>query len=321
VPITAQSDFFAAGGDSLLALGAVLEMETRFGIPIPLRLLFQARTPRALASRLSRHDTVPDFRYLVPLRAANASSGIPLFFVHGVRGDLFHLLPLILQLPAHIPVYGLQGDAETDLDRAFDQVAADYVKEIRTFQPRGPWFIAGFSLGGVLGHDIARRLNEESGQPVRLFLIDSYPRNLPAPGRLAMQILTAVTHVRHRLPGVLRHPGTLVKLPRALLGGRRRGTPTGMRMRNPFERSMRAVVPRPWFGDATLFLARGSSHALKFGWRYLIRNRIDVQLLQGTHGSLLREDLAELAMALAGRYDHHSQPWNEEDERRRQSVA
>jgi thioesterase domain-containing protein len=260
-----------------------------------------------------------DFRHLVPLRAANDRDGIPLFFIHGLGGWLFHLLPLIHQLPAHIPVYGLQGDVETALGRTFDLIAADYVREIRTFRSRGPWFIAGYSLGGVLAHEVARQLKDDSDQAVRLFLIDSYPRNLRAPWRWVMEIHAAATRGRRLLGRVVKSPLAALRHPEILQRMFRRLTrtsgsapkPEGV-FSNPFNESIARLVPRRYSGDATLFLAAGAGHPLKFGWQSLIRNPIDVQTLQGTHVSLLREGLAPLATALAGRYDHYSQNSNKE---------
>jgi amino acid adenylation domain-containing protein len=313
VPITAQSDFFAAGGDSLLALRAVTEMEAGFGIPIPLRLLFQARTPRALGASLSRRETVPNFRHLVPLRGANHSDGIPLFFVHGLSGSLFHFLPLVRQLPARIPVYGLQGDPETARGRTFDQILADYVREIRAFRPRGPYFVAGYSLGGVLAHEMACQLNEQSDEAVRLFLIDSYPQNLPAPRRWVMHIGGIAARNRRRFGVVVRgtlagprHPEARAELAQALLRGFRWLTRTNVNAPNSFDESMIRLVPRPFSGHATLFLAAGPAPPLKFGWKYLLRNPLDIHSLQGTHVSIFREDLLALATALAGSYDRYS---------------
>lgn len=319
VSITAQSDFFAAGGDSLLAMRAIMEMEIGFGTPIPLRLLFQARTPRALAACLSRRETMPNFRHLVPLRAANDSDGIPLFLIHGLRGCLFHLLPLVGQLPAHIPVYGLQGDAETARGRTFDRIVADYLREIRKFRPRGPYFVAGYSLGGVLAHEMACQLNEQSNEAVRLFLIDSHPQNLRAPKRWVMEICSAAGRFRQRLSFVVRctlagrrNPKARAELAQAFLRGFRWLTRTNVRAPNPFDESMSRLVSRPFSGDATLFMATGPGAPLRFGWKNLLRNPIDVQSVQGTHISILHEGLAALATALAGRYDHYSQISNKE---------
>jgi acetoacetyl-CoA synthetase len=225
-------------------------------------------------------------------------------------------LPLARRLPSHIPVYGLQGDAETACNRAFDQIAADYVKEIRTFQPRGPYFIAGYSIGGVVAHEMARQLSEHSGH-VRLFLVDSYPRNLPAPWRWLMQIRSAAIRSRQLIGPVakrplaaLRHPEIVVALGRALLRGSSRLTRTVLSVPNSFDESMARFVPSPYSGDATLFLAARSGLPLEFGWKYLMRNPIDVQPLPSTHATIFGEGLGGLATALADRYDRYSQNSN-----------
>ena len=275
--ITAKSDFFDIGGDSLLALQVVLEMEAHLGIPIPLRLLYQARTPRGLAACLTRHETVSGFGHLVPLRAANGCEGIPLFLMHDLRGGLFHWLPLVRQLPAHIPVYGLQGDEESTRGRTFNQTVADYVTEIRKFRPHGPYFVAGYSLGGVVAHEMACQLNEHGGEPVRLFLIDTYPQNLPRPQRWVMDVCSGIARNKQRLgliaKGALagrRHPEARAELAKALPRWRRRltgpkvssldsfgaihGTPcatTLLRRRHPLHGHCSRAAPEIWLEIST----------------------------------------------------------------------
>ncbi|MET7395818.1 amino acid adenylation domain-containing protein [Dactylosporangium sp. NPDC005572] len=48
-----DEDFFAAGGDSLLALRAVNRLRAEFGVDLPIAACFEARTPAAIAARLA----------------------------------------------------------------------------------------------------------------------------------------------------------------------------------------------------------------------------------------------------------------------------
>lgn len=310
-PFTAETDFFAAGGDSLRALRATLEIEARFGVPIPLSLLFQASTPRALAERLSRRETIREFHHLVPLRVTAGSEGIPLFFIHGWRGSLFHLVPMIRLLPPHIPVYGVQGDPETAHGRDFEQVVTGYVREIRKFRPHGPWFIAGYSLGGLIAHETARQLTR-NGEAARLFLLDSFPHNLPPLRYWAMKILSEGTRgVKLFAPVIknpiktLRQPGTAGRLARTSLIGLRRLTGDNSIAPTPFDRSMERLVPRPFKSRAVLFLAMKSLRPLQFGWRYLVRGPVDIERLPVSHGSMIGNDRGLLAEALASHYDRY----------------
>jgi thioesterase domain-containing protein len=160
---------------------------------------------------------------------------------------------------------------------------------------------------------MACQLNEQSDEAVRLFLIDSYPQNLPAPQRWVMEICGAALRNRKRLGLVVRctlagrrHPQARAELAQAILRGLRWFTLTNVSAPNSFDESMARLVPRPFSGDATLFLATGPAPPLKFGWKYLLRKPIDVHSLQGTHVSIFSEGLAALATALAGRYDRYS---------------
>ena len=316
VPFTAETDFFAAGGDSLRALRAIVEIEAYFGVPIPLRLLFQASTPRSLAECLTHQDTIPDFRHLVPLRVTGSSEGIPLFFMHGSDGSLFHLMPLIHMLPPHIPVYFEHGYSERARGSNFEQIVTGYVREIRKFRPHGPWFIAGYSLGGMIAHETARQLTRND-EVARLFLIDSYPYNLPPLRYWAMRILSEGTRgVKLFAPVIrnpiktLRRPGTARRLARTSLIGLRRLTGNSEIAGDNFDQSMMRLVPRPLHSHATLFLAMRSVRLLQFGWRYLVRGPLDVDRLPVSHDSIIGNERGLLAAALARHYERYSRSFS-----------
>jgi thioesterase domain-containing protein len=54
-------------------------------------------------------------------------------------------------------------------------MAADYLHEIRSIQPTGPYHLLGYSLGGNIAHEIANQLQEQGQQTDLLALLDAYP--------------------------------------------------------------------------------------------------------------------------------------------------
>ena len=74
-------------------------------------------------------------------------------------------------------------------------MAADYVAELRSFQPEGPYFLGGFCLGGLLALEAAEQLTA-AGQIVALvIMIQSihpeamdYKPNTPAFKRMRYQM-------------------------------------------------------------------------------------------------------------------------------------
>lgn len=302
VPVNAQSDFFALGGDSLLALRAVMELEARLKLPVSLSLLFRTRTPRDLASQLVQRETVPDFRHLVPLRVAEGPAGTAIFFIHGMPASLLSLVPLAMKLPPHIPVYGLQGDSSAARGRDFIDIAGEYVREIRRFQPTGPYLVVGYSLGGLFAHEVARQLALSGKEMERLFLIDAHPSNLPP-------LLEWTIKLSHRTLAMLRNPSTLIVFARRQFGKAARVVAPAARVRtspaSPTVEMKRRHRPQPYRGRATIFTANRKSLASVIGWRYLVRGPIEVKRLPGTHGSVVRDGLAAIAATLAAYYDRH----------------
>jgi acetoacetyl-CoA synthetase len=175
-----DDDFFDLGGDSLSALSLVMAVEERFGRVVPISVVFRARTIGALAMVLDRGD-VDDFSPLVELRPGE---GRPIFIAHGMPGTLVELQDLARRLGTDRPVYGLQArglDPKQKPDNDVGTMADAYFAQVRSVQPHGPYALIGYSFGGLVAYEVARRLLAAKEEIELLALLDTqiHPRNLP----------------------------------------------------------------------------------------------------------------------------------------------
>ncbi|KZB80203.1 non-ribosomal peptide synthetase [Amycolatopsis regifaucium] len=126
--------------------------------------------------RASASVKTGDFEILLPLRVSGDRP--PLFCVHASGGLSWNYEPLLRYLPQDQPVYGVQarGLARTEpLPGSVEEMAADYLAQIRAVQPEGPYHLLGWSLGGRIAQAMARSLEAEGEQVGLLALLDAYP--------------------------------------------------------------------------------------------------------------------------------------------------
>lgn len=115
-----------------------------------------------------------------------ASKNLFLFPDGSGSATSYALLPSI---SPDICVYGLNCPfmkAPADYTNGVDGVSAQYLAAIKKRQPHGPYYLGGWSAGGVIAYEVAYMLLEMGEKTERLFLIDSpCPINLePLPSSL-----------------------------------------------------------------------------------------------------------------------------------------
>lgn len=170
-----EDDFFSVGGDSLRGARIIVSIDEELGYDLPVSVLVEAPTVRQLAAYL---ETRTDWSPLVPVRSEG--SGPTLFVVHDGGGDVVYTRLLSSLLPEGFPIYGLRGQAlegRAIPERSVEELADRYLTAIRTVSPRGPYFLYGWSAGGTIAFEIARRLRCEDEDVPVLVLGDT-----PAPG-------------------------------------------------------------------------------------------------------------------------------------------
>ncbi|AXU12464.1 non-ribosomal peptide synthetase [Streptomyces clavuligerus] len=155
--------FFDAGGTSIGAVRVSMTIARRWGVELPLPAFLAAPTARDLAAVVRSQDTRSVFDPVVPLRTEG--DGEPLFLVHPIGGSVLCYHDLVRHLPPGRPVYGLQAaGAEPGHQplRSMEALAAAYIEAIRRVRPSGPVHLAGWSFGGYVAVEMARRLGEDA---------------------------------------------------------------------------------------------------------------------------------------------------------------
>jgi amino acid adenylation domain-containing protein len=191
--IGVQQGFFELGGDSLLAVRLVLDVEKEMGFKLPLSALLEVRTIEDLARTIRRQNEKSDWSSMVAVQPLGLRT--PLFCVHSHTGDVFYCEFIARGAGTNQPIYGLQSVGVTGKSPhlSVEEMSEHYVTELRKIQPRGPYQLFGFCFGGMVAFDMARRL-AESGE--RVAFLGFY--NSPAPGTLRRWPLGQFTYLKRR---------------------------------------------------------------------------------------------------------------------------
>ncbi|MEE8523271.1 MAG: non-ribosomal peptide synthase/polyketide synthase [Thermoanaerobaculia bacterium] len=320
-PIGIREDFFDLGGHSLLGAHLIVEVQNRFGHELSLTALFQGPTVEAMAAALRQESAPSPPSILVPLQPEGDHK--PFFCVHAASGDVLCYRALAQELGTDQPFYGLQSPrliadhpaAEEPWDSVED-IAQGYIDAIRTVQAEGPYFLGGWSFGGVVAFEMAQQLVAQ-GQRVDLVALldtsaipDGEPEGtdeIDEAGRVLAFFETyfrfSVDDLRQALPAI--EPDQ--RLAHIVEHWRQNGqvdrdfSVESMRhfldIHIAHERAARRYVRRPYPGQVTLFRARDQrrreAENPTMGWDQLAAGGVTVHAVAGRHQEMIFPPLVE----------------------------
>jgi aspartate racemase len=268
-----RDDFFEVGGHSLLAAELCAEIQRKFNRHLSLSTLFNARTPREMAAVLSEQQHLAPSQ-LLPFRTGGAKP--PFFSVHFGGGRLAHYVE------DDQPWYGLHLPSWDGLrnPRTVEATAAEYLRRIRTLQPEGPYFLGGYSFGGVVAFEMAHQLHRQEQEVALLVLV--------VPTDLCRVIRGQPTLIQY-LKGLGRK---MVWMAGELSLAMGRRIPPRLRQHYTNETSLQAMgtyVPQTYPGRLVLFQLTENGADVQNIWGSLAADGFEWYEVPGDHFTLLEE--------------------------------
>jgi thioesterase domain-containing protein len=206
-------------------------------------------------------------------------------------------------------------------------MAKFYIKEIRKFQPSGPYYLGGFCFGGNVAYEMAQQLTKAGEQVGLLVMLESSPPNI------CHKQEWSATAAKYSLENIVENVKDFVNVSHeqrlALLKSKGKrltqkfkkriapaeeGTPVALNQILDLSTYPEGYVtyaethwdalthyhPQPYDGEITLFRAKKQglsnfNHAL--GWDALVEDRVNVTVVPGTHESMLQEPNVQIVAA------------------------
>jgi len=293
--VSVRSTFFELGGHSLLAVRLVARIESAFNVSLPLAVLFDSPTIEALAKHIETLGPAVSRSTVVPLRTGG---GAPFFCVPPAGASVYHFSDLVQRLSPAIDFYGIQPlglePGETP-QRSIEEMAARYVRDLRTMEPEGPYALGGRCLGAFVAFEMAQQLVADGQEVSLLALID--PAAPPGIPRNARYYAGRIGYFRRRgalLPAALRYLRVrIVGLRKLWISGLLANALARRlaRVQRVQQRAQDAYRPRPYPGDLVFLAAERGYHPEdnRALWRNLTTGRFDLRLMPGGHRSITQE--------------------------------
>jgi surfactin family lipopeptide synthetase A len=298
-PIGVRDNYFELGGHSLLAVKLMNRIEESFGKTLPIATLLQAPTIEQLAAILRRKGWAPPWSCLVPIQSGGSKP--PFFCIHGINGAVVRFHDLSRYLGTDQPFYGLQAqglDAAHPCHTRTEDMASHYIEEIRKVQPRGPYFLGGYSFGGAIAFEIAQQLAAQGHEDSLVILFDTnFPQQKKSISvKAASTSSVFLTFFRIPASQRLRYFWRVVRAPFKPIQWWlhvAKLPPLVKKVRKACLQAERDYMPQPYSGRVILFrsdhMPLGQVIDPRAGWSECVTRGLEVCEITGNHENILLE--------------------------------
>lgn len=312
-PISLRDNFFELGGNSLIAVRLFAEIERIWSRNLPLATLCEKPTIEELANVICNEEWLAPWSSLVPIQPNGSKP--PLICIHPIGGNVLDYYRLANHLGREQPLYGVQAqglDGKQEPLSRVEDMANHYIKEIRsTIQPNGPYFLAGYSFGGVIAFEMAQQLHTQGQKVALLALFDAISPTLsPSRSSITKFVKIHLSNLKQLKP---QDRQKYVKnwLQWHFKSGNYKDIVISelseasydFRVLETNSQATKKYQPQVYPGIATLFRSKLQpvkfNESLDLGWDNLVSGGLGIYSLAGDHYSVLREPhIQELAKKL-----------------------
>ena len=326
--VSVQDSFFDIGGQSLLAVRLFNRIDEQFGQRFPLAMLLQAPTIEDLAKRLTNEDeNTTGWPSLIPVQPQGSKK--PLFLVHGAGGNVLLYKALSKHLEPDYPLYGLQSQGLDGISKPLETVeemAECYLREIREVQPKGPYYLGGYCMGGTIAYEMAQRLLQMGEEVGIVAMLDTY--NFVKAGKVSFNKFMLEKLKFHIKNFTQLKPSEMLsyfKEKKRLAGdggwAHIRTEMPGTTLDDSFGRAESGIelsvqtvndhagdiyIPKPYRGRLTLFKPQKNYSFYsdpKMGWGDLVEDLDIIEMPVNPHAMLVEPHVETLAQELKARLD------------------
>jgi thioesterase domain-containing protein len=255
---------------------------------------------------LREHRTI-SYVPLVPLKPGDSAP--PVFMIPGLGGTVAGLFPVSRRMTYPGAVIGIQARGlagEGPPHATVEAMAAEYLREVKAQQPDGPYYVCGYSFGGLVAFEMARRLRESGDEVALVGLFDTLMSPLRWPlgswlsivrRRMVKFVHSVIAAPIHTWPVAVWKMG---RRARAGLRGLWKSAPTGV-LKVAASELIASARYRPGFypGELTLFTPVEREPGLPSPqaiWRKHAR-ALSVVETAGTHSTMFSAPNAESSAA------------------------
>ena len=303
-PIGITENFFDLGGNSLLAVRMVSEIQRMYGRTIRLSSLFQGATVEQIASELRKDVESYSWPTLIEIQRGGLKR--PFFCVSAPNVNALGYITLARHLGPDQPVYGLQSQyRDTGIDEynqaVVEELAAEYITAMREVQPEGPYQLGGLCRGAHIAFEMARLLDAQGQKVALLAILDTWVMEN------TYSYLWYLDHYVNRLRSLTRLNAAqqldfALKKARSVMRdildkfSHSNGQPPRRRLGNELREIYwpgRDFVPSVYRGRLTVFRIHRQPYTrirdAQLGWGKRAAGGVDVHTIPGEHETILRE--------------------------------
>jgi thioesterase domain-containing protein len=310
------------------------KVDEKLGRRLPVNTIFLAPTIRRMADMM-RED--PSAQHsLVLLRKGSLKP--PLFCINNaVTGTLIEFGWIIEELTGDWEVYGLQMSCQGTVQTGIEDMASNFIKNIKHVQTEGPYYLLGHCAGGALAYEIARQLKDLGEEVGFLGIIDLiapkyvYRLDLRSLKLLAGRIRVVLSNIANAPPGqrikrVLSLPDAALQFIYNLLQHNQANNRNLRATENlpfpdwivtipePYQQAAMTNYPayrkyniKPYRGNLTFFVSRKTRdgfkdaiyHSPSLGWEKFVEGSVRTYCIPGDHTTIaIPPNVKELTKAI-----------------------